>query len=78
MKVFHKRSDIYCGSSKIFSSGPKRLLETQTFKKKTTSPVKRFWPISSRIIECVEPNGTIYMGPQFILTFAVEVTRSFL
>ena len=34
MKGFKKRSDIYCGSYKIFSSGPKRLLETQTFKKK--------------------------------------------
>ena len=67
--------DNYCGSYRINSVTPKKLLKTQTFEKKANFPVKKsFWPVSSRILECDKPQGTIYEGSQGILTFTVEVT----
>ena len=36
------------------------------------------WPIFSRIIECDKPQGTIFKGPQAILTITVELIRAFL
>ena len=70
----------YCGSNKINSLGPKRLLKTQIFEKKKAifQEKKRFWPIFSRIIEYDKPQRTIYEGPQGILAITVEVKRSIL
>ena len=39
---------------------------------------KTMWPIFSRIIECDKPQGTIFKGPQAILTITVELIRAFL
>ena len=51
------------------------MLKTQTFEKKgKLSSEKSFWPVFSRILECEIPPGTIYEGPQGILTITVEVT----
>ena len=75
----HKVFWQYCGSNKINSLGPKRLLKTQIFEKKAIFAEKeRFWPIISRIIECDKPQGTICKGPKGVLTITVEVIRSFL
>ena len=48
-----------CGSFKISSLGPMRLLKTQVFRKRgKLSKNKRFWPILSRIFECDKHRGT--------------------
>ena len=62
------------------SSGPKRLLEVQSFGKKTVKfPVKKkIWPIFSRIIECDRLLGTTLKGQKGNLTITVEVIRSLL
>ena len=42
-------------------------------------PMKKIlWHIFSPIIECDKPQGTIYNGPQAILTITVELIRAFL
>ena len=67
--------DNYCGSYRINSVTPKKLLKTQSFEKKgKLSSEKSFWPVLSRILECDNPWGTIYEGPQGILAITVEVT----
>ena len=59
--------------------GTDRLLKTQFFEKKAKFPMKKIlWPIFSPIIECDKPQGTIYNGPQAILTITVEIIRAFL
>ena len=68
-------SDVYCGSYSNNSVTPKKLLKTQSFEKKgKLSSEKSFWPVLSRILECDNPRGTIYEGPQGILAITVEVT----
>ena len=54
-------------------------LQTNNSKKSIFPLVdKRFWPTSSRIIECDKPQGTIYKGPKGMLTNSAEVLRSLL
>ena len=68
--------DNSCGSHRINSVTPKKLLKTQTFEKKgKLSSEKSFWPVFSRILECDIPQGTIYEVPQGNLTITVEVTE---
>ena len=70
-----KYFDNYCGSYRINSVIPKKLLKTKTFEKKgKLSSGKSFWPVFSRLLGCDKPQGTIYEGPQGILTITVEVT----
>ena len=69
--------DTYCASYKFISSGPKRSLETNISKKGCLPGDKRFWPDISRIIECNKRPGTIYKGPQGILTITVELIGAF-
>ena len=67
--------DNYCGSHRINSVIPKKLLKTKTFEKKgKLSSEKSFWPVFSLILESDKPQGKIYEGPQGILTNTVEVT----
>ena len=48
-------------------------------KKMAAFPMKKIlWPIFSPIMECDKPLGTIYKGPQAILTITVELIRAFL
>ena len=56
------------------------LLKTKILeKKKAIFPVKKkFWPISSRIIECYKSQGTRCNGPRGFWTITVEVIGSFL
>ena len=55
------------------------LLKTQLFEKNAIIPVEiKFWLISSRIIECDKPQGTLSEGPTGSLTIIMEVIRSFL
>ena len=49
--------------------GPKKLLDTKISKKGCLSGEKKFWPISSRIIECEKLQKTIHKGSQGRLTF---------
>ena len=58
--------------------GPKRSLETNFSQQGYLPGDKRFWPNFFRIIDCDKPRGTFYKGPQGILTFTIEVVRSFL
>ena len=51
---------------------------TKLFKESYLPGDERFWPISSRTIECDKPQGTICKGALIILTITVEVIRSFL
>ena len=72
-------SDNYSGSYNIISLTPKSLLKTQIFENKgSLSSEEQILAFFSRIIECVKPQGTVYEGPQGILTITVEVTSSFL
>ena len=58
---------------------PKRLLETQTFKKKgSLYSEKNILVFFSRSIEHDIYQGTNYKSPKAILTITVEVIRSFL
>ena len=51
----------YCRSNKINSLGPKKLLNSQIFDKRSTFPVKkRRWLFLSRIIEGHKPYRTIF------------------
>ena len=55
--------DKFCGSYKTFFFGPKNMLKTQIFEKKSFSPVKeRHWPIFFRVIRFDEPQGTAFKG----------------
>ena len=74
----HKVSDNYCGIYKSIFLGPKRLLKTQSFEKKGNLSIdKKLWRIFPRSIEYDKPKGTIYKGPQGILTITVEIIRAF-
>ena len=67
-------SDNYCGSYKIICVKSKRLLKTQIFGKKGSLSVgKNFLPYFSRSIEHDKYHGTIYKGPEGILTFTLGV-----
>ena len=58
--------------------GPKRLLITQIFEKKAKFPVKKiFWPIFARNMELDKCQGTIYKGPQGILTIILQMIGNF-
>ena len=67
--------DNYCGSYRINSVTPKKLLKTQLFEIKANFQLKKsFCPVFSLILESDKPQGTIYEGPQGVLTITVEVT----
>ena len=58
-------SDNYCGSYKIISVTPKRLLKTQIFEQKGNFPVNKiFWRFFCRVIEHQKGDGTTYRGTQ--------------
>ena len=65
-------SDKYCGSYRILSVTPKRLLDTHIFEKKGSFPVKKtFWPIflvASNITYIREH----FMRVQSVLTVTVQ------
>ena len=72
-------SDIYCGSFKINSLGPKRLLKTQIFGAKgKLSSQEMISVFFSRIFDCDKPQGTICKGPEGILAIIVKAIRSFM
>ena len=57
-----------------FLQNLKRLLKTQVFEEKATFPKKKsLCPIFVRIIECDEPQHTVYKVAQGIPTLTVEV-----
>ena len=54
------------------------MLETKIFEKKAIFPPKKtFWPRFASNIEYEKRHGTIYKGPQCILTVTGQVLRSF-
>ena len=72
-------SDNYCGSYRINSVTPKKLLKTQLFEKKAKFPVKKsFWPVFSPILECDKPEGRIDEYPQFFLLLLLKLKGLFL
>ena len=74
-----KQRNTYCGSYKIISLTPKRLMTTHFLKKKANFPVKKaLWPNFPRSIECDKLHRIVYKGPKGLLTIIVEVIRSFL
>ena len=55
------------------------LLKTEVSERKANFPVKKqFWPIFSPVMECGKPQGTFCKGLKGLLTFTVEIIRSFL
>ena len=66
-KVF----DIYRANDKMISSGPKRSIETNISKTSSFLCEKKFGPIFPRIIDCDNPQGTLYKSPQAIFTITV-------
>ena len=73
-----KHFDTFCASYNVTSVGPQMSLETNISKKGQLPGEKRFWPTFSRFVEFYRPWGTNYKGTQGILTYTVEVIRSFL
>ena len=63
--------DIYRANDKMISSGPKRSIETNISKNSSFLCEKTFAPIFPRIIECDNPQGTLYKSPQAIFTITV-------
>ena len=72
-----EHSGKHCASYQFISVGPKRSLEANSSKKGYLPGYKIFWPTFYRIIESNKPQGTIYKGPQAILTITVELIRAF-
>ena len=71
-------SDNYSRSYLIISVSPEKLLKTQNFeKKRQTFLWKKRIDQFSRIFEYDKPHGTIFKGPQAILTNTVEPIREF-
>ena len=71
--------DKYCGSYRINSVTPKRLLETHNFERKSSlSSEKNILVKFSRNIEHNKYQETIYEGPQGFLAITVEVIESIL
>ena len=68
----------YCGTYKIISVTPKKLLKTEIFEKSNLMSVKNYLNIFDVIIEYEKPQGTIYKGPQRFLAFTVQAIRSIL
>ena len=66
-KVF----DIYRANDKMNSSVPKRSIETNISKNSSFLFEKKSWPFFPRIIECDNPQGTLYNSPQAIFTITV-------
>ena len=64
--------DNYCANDQIISLGPKGLIETNISKNSCFHDDKSFWHVFPRIIDCDQHQGTIYKGPQNILTFTLE------
>ena len=55
------------------------MLKTKIFEEKAKFPVKKlFWPFFPGNIECEKPQATICEGSKGILTYTVEVIKSFL
>ena len=69
--------DNLCANDKITSLDPKRAIETNISKKSCFNNDKSRWPVSPRIIDCDNYQRTICRGPQVVLTFFVELIRSF-
>ena len=80
ISLWSKRSfDNYSGSYKVISVTSSRLLKTQiSEKKRNLSSEKTFLAQISRFIQHEIPQGTSQKGLQCILTYIVEVIRSFL
>ena len=69
----------YCGSNKISSLGPKKLLKPQIFEKKVKlSSAEKVLTFFSRVIDHNKCQATIRNGPKGILTVIVRMIRSFL
>ena len=51
---------------------------TKLFKESYLPGDERFWPISSRTIECDKPQGTFYNGPTSVVTITLKVIGAFL
>ena len=70
-------SENCCAIDKIIFLGPNRSIETNISKNSCFHDDERFWPFFPRIIECDKPLGTVYQGPQGILTFIVQMIWTF-
>ena len=74
----NRYSDNYSRSYLIISVTPEKLLKTQNFeKKRQTFLWKKRIDQFSRIFEYDKPHGTIFKGPQAILTNTLEPIREF-
>ena len=69
--------DIDCANDNNISLGPKMLIEINISRKSFLRDLKSFWPIFPRISEYEKQQGTIYEGPQIILTFTLELVTAF-
>ena len=56
---------------------PKRSFETNLSKNICFHSERSFWPIFPCLIECVNPEGTLYKCVQIILTKTLELSRTF-
>ena len=76
--VHEKFFDNYCGSYKVCSVTPKRLLKTNFCKKRQSFQRREIFDLAFSLIAWNKLQGTIDKGPQGILTITLEFTWSIL
>ena len=68
---FHMVFDNFRANDKILSFRHKKSIETNVSKNSRFKDEIKIWPIFPRMIECDDPEGTIYKSPQAIFTITV-------
>ena len=68
--------DSFCAIDKIISFRPKRSIETNFSKNRRFKSEIKIWPLFPRIIECDNPQRTIYKSPQAIFTLTVNIVEA--